>query len=144
MYKAVIITSTLLASLVTTATAQTQSDAATVPIGVSRHRVPVGSVPPEKRAEDMTSLLQGQLSLNPEETKKVYAVTLRYAQAIQAIGSKYEKQGLTTYQTSKQDAAELKANYETELKAVLTSKQYERHQMIEERFRKVLEQSGLD
>lgn len=145
MYKALIITSSLLLSSTANASAQTQSnaDVSTAPIGVSRQRVRVGTVPPEKRAEEMTSLLQGQLSLNPEETKQVYTVTLAYTQAIQANGLRYEREGMSAYQHEPQDTAELKTKYEAQLKAVLTPAQYERHLLIQERFRKLREQNGL-
>ena len=89
----------------------------------------------------MTSQLQGQLSLNPEEAKQVYAVTLAYMQGIEQDGLRYESEGIDAYKSHKQDAAKRKADYEAGLKAVLTPKQYERHQMIEERFRKLREQN---
>jgi len=122
MYKALIITGGLLAVITITATAQTQSDPLTAPVGVSRQRVRVGSVPPEKRAEDMTSLLQGQLNLNPEETKKVYAVALAFTQGIQADGLRYDKEEMEAYKHHEQDTAKRKADYEAGLQAALTPK----------------------
>lgn len=120
------------------AEAQTQPAAAPANIGVTRRYI--GSdTPPEQLADERASLMVGQLGLSPDQATQVRAAELTRAQARQAKLRRLEADPSHPWgfiPLNAEDRA-IDAQFETQLQAICTPAQYQRHQVIQARFRRL-------
>lgn len=128
----------LLVGLLPALPALAQTALSPLPATTGVRRVMVGSdTPPEPQAEQATRLLTGQLGLSAEQVPRVYAAELAQAKARQA---KLRKLEATHAQGIIPPDAEDKAiedNFEAQLQAICTPAQYQKHQLIRARFRRL-------
>jgi len=117
------------------ALAQTQPTPPTTRIAVTRRRI--GSdTPPAQLAEEETARLTGQLSLSPAQATQVQAAALKRTQAHQAELRKYEAMHYVGMVPPAEGQA-IEADFEAQLKAICTPKQYARRQRMQARLRRI-------
>ncbi|MGI4863821.1 MAG: hypothetical protein ACRYFZ_07845 [Janthinobacterium lividum] len=117
--------------------AQTQPSAG-LPVGVSvTRRVIRADTPPEQLADERASRLASQLGLSPEQTAKVRAAELARAQARQARLRQLEASHARGIIKPGPEDKAIEDNFEAQLKAICTPAQYEHHQTMKARFRRL-------
>ena len=120
-----------------TAAAQTPAPATAgqpVSLGLARQSFNADT-PPEPMAASRTELLQGQLSLSPAQTTRVYAAALARGQGYQAMLRRRQVPG--DYGPIQQEQEAIEAAYEAQLKPIFTPAQYQKHLVLLARARKI-------
>ncbi|NML67795.1 hypothetical protein HHL22_21545 [Hymenobacter sp. RP-2-7] len=128
----------LLLALLPALPALAQTAPSPLPANVGVRRVIIGSdTPPEPQADAEAARLTGQLGLSPAQATQVRAAALVQYQARQAKLRRLEAAHAQGRIPLDAEDKAIEDNFEAQLHAICTPEQYQKHQLIRARFRRL-------